>query len=224
MMIDSLEVDRLGRGEGCPKFLGNSQFGDLARELAGGNIGAHCLEGDDSSQVSLFPLVARQPNSRGASKSEFTKDPEMSMVKGVANGYRVETAGTVIFDVLDCIKAQRNETRGHHHGSTTWDRSEDVSGGMKLVSPKSGESELEKLMSQRGGRLGWNPASNSEGRKSFVVGEVRRRGASGRPDLGRTPLKLSQMIESFNVSDIPCRNGFDPLSAPLCSVYHTSPS
>jgi hypothetical protein len=141
MVVDSLEVDRLGRRERRSKFLGNSQFGDLAWELGRGKIGAHRLEGDDSTPVSVFPLVARQPNGRGASKSEFVKDPETSMVKGVADGYRVVTARSITFDVLDCIKERRNEARGHHHESTTQDWSGEVRGGMKPVSPKSKEGK-----------------------------------------------------------------------------------
>lgn len=104
MVVDSLKVDRLGRRKRCSKFLGNSQFGDLTWGL-GGNIGAHCLEGDDSTPVSLFLLVACHPNSRGASESEFMKYPVTPMVKGVANRYWVVTAGLVIFDILDYIKA-----------------------------------------------------------------------------------------------------------------------
>jgi hypothetical protein len=69
------------------------------------------------------------------------KDPETPMVKGVANRYWVVTAGLVIFDILDCIKARRNETRGHYHGSTTQNWSEEMSGGMKPVSSKSKESK-----------------------------------------------------------------------------------
>lgn len=114
MVTDSLEVDRLGRREGFSKLLGNNQLGDLVWNLGCGNIGAHCLERDDSTPISPFPLVASQPNSRGASESEFMKDPETPVVKGVANRYWVVTSRLVIFDILDCIKARGNEARGRH--------------------------------------------------------------------------------------------------------------
>jgi hypothetical protein len=56
------------------------------------------------------------------------EDPETPMVKGVANRYWVVTAGLVIFDILNVIKARRNETRGQHHGSMTQNWSEEVGG------------------------------------------------------------------------------------------------
>ena len=139
MVIDGLKVDRRGRRERRSEFLGNSKFRDLTRELGRGNISTHCFEGDDSTLSSFFPLVARQPNSRGASNPEFMKDPETSMIEGVANRYWVETTRSVVFDILDSIKMRRNETRGDHGGSTTqWS---EASRGMEPVSSRSKESK-----------------------------------------------------------------------------------
>jgi hypothetical protein len=67
------------------------------------------------------------------------KDPETSMIKGVAKRYWVETTGSVVFDILDYIKTRRNETRSNHRGSTT-----QASSGMEPVSSKSTESKHER--------------------------------------------------------------------------------
>lgn len=140
MVIGSLEIDRFRR-ERHSQFLGNNQFGDLARGIGRGNIRAHCFEGDESALVPVFVPVARQPNSRGTSKSEFMKDLETSMVKGVIDMYWVVPAGSVIFNILDSIKARRNEARGHHCGSRTQNWSGKASEGMKPVSSKSRETK-----------------------------------------------------------------------------------
>ena len=111
------------------------------REIASSGISLGILdEGtsgrDDSSLVSLIPLVACQPNSREASESEFMKNPVASIIKCVANRYWVVTAGLIIFETLDSVEARRNKTRGHHYGSTVQKWSEEASGRMKLVSSK----------------------------------------------------------------------------------------
>ncbi|EKM74797.1 hypothetical protein AGABI1DRAFT_116713 [Agaricus bisporus var. burnettii JB137-S8] len=64
------------------------------------------------------------------------------MVK--VNIYWVVTAWLVIFDILDCIKVRRNETRSRHHESTAQNWSGEVGGRMKLFSSKSKESKHPK--------------------------------------------------------------------------------